>query len=80
MSELITENPGLNNFRWRLLATVSALTLLSLSLSEAKAEDSDRPTVWIELGGQLSRVENGQEAYAPPFVALTRRLLLRRDG
>jgi len=71
MSELITQRPGLTDFRWRLLATASALTLLALTVSEAKAEDSDRPTVWIELGGQLSRVENGQEPYAPPFVALT---------
>ena len=71
MSELITQRPGLSDFRWRLLATVSALTLLALTVSEANAEDSDRPTVWIELGGQLSRLENSQEPYAPPFVALT---------
>jgi hypothetical protein len=37
----------------------------------AKAEDVDRPTVWIELGGQLSRLQDGQEAYQPPFLALT---------
>jgi hypothetical protein len=41
------------------------------SMPAAKADDSDRPTVWIELGGQLSRWENSQEAYAPPFAALT---------
>lgn len=71
MSELITQRPGLSDFRWRLLATVSALTLLAVTVSEAKAEDNDRSTVWIELGGQLSRLENGEEAYAPPFAALT---------
>lgn len=37
----------------------------------AEAGDGDRPTVWVELGGQLSRLENGQEAYGPSFVALT---------
>ena len=71
MSELITQHPGLSDFRWRLLATASALTLLALSVTDAKAEDSDQPTVWIELGGQLSWWENGQQPYAPPFVALT---------
>ncbi|HVP83835.1 MAG TPA: hypothetical protein VMS78_03845 [Rhizomicrobium sp.] len=71
MSELITLRPGLIDFRWQLLATVSALTLFTLTMSEAKAEDTDRPTVWIELGGQLSRWENSQQPYAPPFAALT---------
>ena len=70
MSELITQRPRLNDVRWRLLATASALTLLALTVSEAKAEDSDRPTFWIELGGQLSRLENGQAPYAPLFTAL----------
>ena len=48
---------------WRLLGYAAAV-------SAVRAEDSDRPTVWIELGGQLSRLENGQEPYAPPFAAL----------
>ncbi|HEY5238955.1 MAG TPA: hypothetical protein VIJ62_11285 [Rhizomicrobium sp.] len=30
-------------------------------------DDSDRPTLWIELGGQLSRLDDGQEAFAPVF-------------
>lgn len=71
MSELITQRPGVSDFRWHLLATVSALTLLASTASEARAEDGNRPTVWIELGGQLSRLENGQVLYTPPFVALT---------
>lgn len=71
MSELITPRPGLTDFRWRLLATASALTLLTLTASEVKAEDSDRPTVWIDLGGQLSRLQDSQEAFAPQFLALT---------
>ena len=72
MSELIekTEN---RNFRWKLLTEVSALALIAYAatLPAAKAENSDQPTVWIELGGQLSRLENSQEKYAPPFVVLT---------
>src|SRR6185437_16641446 len=72
MSELIQKNE-IYAFRWKLLAEASALALMgyAASMSFAKAEDGDRPTVWIELGGQLSRLENSQEIYAPPFVALT---------
>src|SRR6185437_16017701 len=61
------------NTRWRLLTEASALALIGYigTLSVANAEDNDRPTVWIELGGQLSRLENSQEVYSPPFVSLT---------
>ncbi len=72
MSELIRKNES-HDFRWKLLAGASALALLgyAAAIPAAKADDSDRPTVWIELGGQLSRLENGQETYTPPFAALT---------
>ena len=72
MSELIhTKNT--RSFRWKLLTESSAMALIGYFICApvAKAEDMDRPTVWIELGGQLSRWQNGQEAYAPPFAALT---------
>ena len=51
-------------FRWQLLTTVSALALLaSVSMGDAKAadEEADRPTVWIELGGQPENM-SGQGA------------------
>lgn len=68
MSELITKPTG-QDFRWQLLATVSALTLLTLAPVQAKAADAeDRPTVWIELGGQLERVESDQEKLDPLFI------------
>jgi hypothetical protein len=72
MSELIQKDE-IRNIRWKLLAEVSALALIgyATTISVAMGEDGDRPTVWIELGGQLSRWEGGQEAYTPPFVALT---------
>src|SRR6185437_4540432 len=72
MSELIQKTES-HDLRWRFLAGASALALLgyAAAIPAAKAEDSDRPTVWIELGGQLSRLENGQEAYTPPFSTLT---------
>lgn len=72
MSEL-TQKSDSRELRWSLLAGASALALLGYvaTIPVAKADDGNRPTVWIELGGQLSRLENSQEAYTPPFVALT---------
>jgi len=69
MSELITTGPRAD-IRVRLLATASALSLLAAAASQAKAEDSDRPTVWIELGGQLERIGGSSEVFAPDFVLL----------
>jgi hypothetical protein len=71
MSELITRN-GRNDLRLHLLATVSALALAGLiGPRDAKADDDpDRPTIWIELGGQLERVDSAQTIFAPPFVNL----------
>jgi hypothetical protein len=72
MSELIQKNES-HDFRWQLLAGTSVLALIGYiaAAPAAKAEDTDRPIVWIELGGQLSRWENSQEPYAPPFATLT---------
>ena len=73
MSELINKQGVSNIFHRQLLASVSAfaLTAYVASTGIARADGADRPTVWIELGGQLSRAENGLEAFAPAFVALT---------
>ena len=73
MSELIKKNDNRATIRWKLLTGASALALTAYvsSASLANAEDSDRPQVWIELGGQLSRLQDSQEIYAPRFVALT---------
>jgi iron complex outermembrane receptor protein len=72
MSELLTKQNGGRNFQWQLLATASVLALLPfLSGHSAKAadEDADRPTIWIELGGQLERSEGHGEPFVPGFVA-----------
>jgi hypothetical protein len=69
MSELM--NGGYKTFEWQLLTTVSALALLggAYGASQAKADDdSGRPTVWIELGGQLSRVNDGEEIFSPSLM------------
>lgn len=73
MSELINTHDSRATIRWKLLTGVSALTLTAYvsSATVARAEDTARPTIWIELAGQLSRLQDGQETYAPPFVALT---------
>jgi len=71
MSELINTKNNRNDLRWKLLTTVSALVLIgSLSTTpNAKADDdTDGPTVWIELGGQLSRLNDSQESFDPVFA------------
>ncbi len=70
MSELKDVRIDQNDFRWRLLTTVSALALIGVVSSheaEAANDETDRPTVWIELGGQLERVDSPQAISAPPF-------------
>jgi iron complex outermembrane recepter protein len=70
MSELMNASVRRENFRWQLLATVSAIALIGFGYGTNAAradDDSDRPSLWIELGGQLSRLDDGQEAFAPAF-------------
>ncbi len=69
MSELINQRVNRANFRFQLLATASAMALLGSTVGSVKAadDDNDRPTVWIELGGQLSHMDEGQEVFAPDF-------------
>jgi hypothetical protein len=67
MSELINTGTP-RNTRWQLLATVSALALGMAGLAEAQASENSRPTVWIELGGQLERMDASQELFAPAFA------------
>ncbi len=70
MSELIQEKTSRASLRWRLFAGVSVLALAAhiASAEMAMAEDADRPTVWIDLGGQLSHLQDGQETFAPSVM------------
>lgn len=70
MSELMNGCLDRENFRWHLLTTVSALALVAapFHMTDALASESDHPTVWIELGGQLEHIDGGEERFAPPFV------------
>jgi hypothetical protein len=65
MSELINSNKNQTRLRWQLLATVSAFSLVGYT-AQAVARDGE-PQVWIELGGQLTRLDVGQETFAPVF-------------
>jgi hypothetical protein len=72
MSELINTRDSRATIRWKLLTSVSAAALIvSAYASEAQAagNDSDRPLLWIELGGQLDRLGNSQESFDPSFLA-----------
>jgi iron complex outermembrane recepter protein len=72
MSELMIARNGKRDLRWQLLTTVSALALLATvyGSNEAKAtdQDADRPTVWIELGGELEHVSGQGDSFAPGFL------------
>lgn len=65
MSELIVSTQT-TRFRWRLLATVSAISLLGHTV-QATAR-SGEPQVWIELGAQLTRLDVAQESYSPDVM------------
>ncbi|HEY4126187.1 MAG TPA: hypothetical protein VGM36_16300 [Rhizomicrobium sp.] len=67
MSELITSRANSQIVRWQLLTTVCVLALAGVVTGEAKAEGNDRPTVWIELGAQLERVDGNQQTFLPSF-------------
>ena len=71
MSELM--NVQRRNIRWELLTTVSALALLATicgsSHSSAADLDTDRPTVWIELGAQSEQVSGFGAPFIPPFAS-----------
>lgn len=69
MSELIVTSRCGKSFRGCLLATASAFSAMYLTSAwtSALADGDEKPTVWIELGGQLERTEVGQQAFDPQF-------------
>jgi iron complex outermembrane receptor protein len=73
MSELTNTQNSERYIRRYLLTTVSALALLaSVGTRNAGAtdEDADRPTIWIELGGQLEHMEGQGDPLTPGFLAM----------
>jgi len=71
MSELIQKHDNRATIRWKLLTSASAFALMStVSTADlAHADDTDRPQLWIELGGQLSQLDDSQVILAPAFLA-----------
>jgi len=69
MSELVRTS-GKSDFYQRLLITVSAIALASLATNAVAADDTGRPTVWIELGGQLERIGGIGDRILAPFMTL----------
>jgi hypothetical protein len=71
MSELKNISSDRRDYRQQLLTSVSALAMIGLVCAAvepaAADDDSNHPTVWIELGGQLERMHGGQTQFAPPF-------------
>ena len=72
MSELIQKNDNRATIRWKLLTGASALALTAYvsSASIARADDADHPVLWVELGGQLNLLNNGDENFKPSFFDL----------
>jgi hypothetical protein len=73
MSELINKRNTDAKLRNNLLTNVSAFALLSyvwmLPCALAAPDDEDHPTVWIELGGQLERLDSAQSLFSPAFFS-----------
>jgi hypothetical protein len=71
MSELVNIRDNLTAIHWKLLTSVSALTLTAYisSAGMAHAEDASRPQIWIELGANLNQPSNGNQLFAPPFFS-----------
>lgn len=51
--------------RRRLLLSVSSAGVLILA-GQAQADNTDHPTVWIELGGGFDQISRGSTVWAPP--------------
>src|SRR5271167_4004010 len=77
MSEFAEKNAnGGRNLRRYLLCTVSAASLAITGTSAVADDDTDRPSVWIELGGQFERVQSDENSFSPPFFSKASPLVL----
>jgi hypothetical protein len=68
MSELVNVGAMQGNFRKQLLTSVSTLALLAsvYGTREARADDSDHPIVWVEVGGAFDQISAGETGWSPP--------------
>jgi hypothetical protein len=67
MSET-TSMQNQNKLRYRLLATASAIGLLSsvAAARQASADESEHPLVWIDLGGGFDQMTSDSDRWLPP--------------
>jgi hypothetical protein len=70
MNEFISIAAGKKTSRASLLMTVSALAIIAVGADAhgVRAGEDSHPSVWIELGGQLERIDRHDERYMPPFT------------
>jgi len=69
MSEQMNTQP--NGFRKQLLTTVSAVALLASAYgADAADNNTDRPPLWIELGGQWESASSEPDIFSPSFFDL----------
>jgi len=68
MSELLEARIAHKGLRWSMMTGASVAVLLATCGADAASDHGDRPTVWIELGVNLNRVDGGNERFAPDFV------------
>ena len=73
MSELNHNQTSRAAIRRNLLLTASALALATSigGLDNALADETDRPTVWVELGGQMEFMQGTSSLLTPPFVFIS---------
>ncbi len=71
MSELIQQNDNRATIRWKLLTGTSAMALAAYvaSTALARADDVDRPQLWIELGGQMELMQGTASTFTAPFFS-----------
>src|SRR6185437_537657 len=68
MSEISRNSNKVGKVRRTQLATTSTIALLAYlqgTFVASAAEDTSKPSIWIELGGQLSRLGDVEETFAP---------------
>src|SRR6185437_16867551 len=68
MSELV-QTRNCTTIRNQILASASALALVAyIAASDAAKAEDTRPTVWIELGGQMEQLQGVSTPFTPPFM------------
>jgi len=72
MTEILKNSTKSLDAKRQLLATASAIALIgaayNVDIAQAAEENSSKPTVWLELGGGLSALDDGQQEFAPPIM------------